>query len=68
MLADLESYVDARFIIVLDAYFGVGGVVSMPGKLLDVHGNRSIVTRAKNNAVGYEDPSPKTTARGRPRK
>ena len=39
------------------------------GQILDDNGNRllHLVTRAKRNVVGYQDPPPKTGRPGRPR-
>jgi hypothetical protein len=57
-------------IIVLDAYFAVGPVLLILKTLVDSNGHRlaHLVTRAKNNVVGYEDPPPKTGRKGRPKK
>ena len=59
-----------RCIIVLDAYFAVGPVFLILKQLADDSGNRlvHIVTRAKSNVVGYQDPPSKTGRPGRPRK
>ena len=57
-------------IIVLDAYFAVGPVLLILKTLVDSNGHRlaHLVTRAKSNVVGYEDPPPKTGRKGRPKK
>jgi hypothetical protein len=55
---------------VLDAYFAVGPVFKILKKVVDADGRRlvHIVTRAKSNAVAYDDPPAQTGGRGRPRK
>jgi len=70
MAAELVSVVGKRCIIVLDAYFAVGPVFLILKQILDDSGNHllHIVTRAKSNVVGYQDPPPKTGRPGRPRK
>jgi len=70
MAAELVSVMGKKCIIVLDAYFAVGPVFLILQQTLDDHGNRLIhvVTRAKSNAVAYQDPPPKTGRPGRPRK
>jgi len=70
MAAELVSVVGKRCIIVLDAYFAVGPVFLILRQILDGSGNHllHIVTRAKSNVVGYQDPPPKTGCPGRPRK
>jgi hypothetical protein len=57
-------------IIVLDAYFAVGPVFLILKTMIDSNGQRLVhlVTRAKSNVVGYEDPPPKTGRKGRPKK
>jgi hypothetical protein len=57
-------------IIVLDAYFAVGPVFLILKTMIDSNGKRLVhlVTRAKSNVVGYEDPPPKTGRKGRPKK
>lgn len=69
MAAELVSVVGKRCIIVLDAYFAVGPVFLILRQILDDSGNHllHIVTRAKSNVVGYQDPPPKTGRPGRPR-
>ncbi|MHC1631139.1 MAG: transposase [Methanotrichaceae archaeon] len=69
MAAELVSIVGKECIIVLDAYFAVGPVFSILGQVLDDSGHRllHLVTRAKRNVVGYQDPPPKTGRPGRPR-
>jgi hypothetical protein len=68
MVSDMVSFVNVRCIIVLDAYFAVGPVFSMLKQVVDASDKRlvHIVTRAKSNAVGHQDPPPKTGRRGRP--
>lgn len=70
MAADLVAVMDKRCLLVLDAYFAVGPVFVILRKVLDCNGKRlvHIVTRAKNNVVGYGRPPGKTGAPGRPRK
>jgi hypothetical protein len=48
----------------------VGPVFLILKSLLNSNGDRLVhlVTRAKNNVVGYEDPPPKSGTRGRPKK
>lgn len=69
MAGELGAFIGKRCIIVLDAYFAVGPVFLMLKQALDNNGRRlvHIVTKAKSNAVGYEDPPPKTGSVGRPR-
>jgi hypothetical protein len=70
MAVNLVDGLNKQCIIVLDAYFAVGPVFMVLKSLLNSKGERLIhlVTRAKNNVVGYEDPPPNTGAKGRPRK
>jgi hypothetical protein len=70
MAADLAAVIGKRCLLVLDAYFAVGPVFVILKQVVDHSGRRlvHIVTRAKNNVVGYRNPPPKTGARGRPRK
>ena len=70
MAVEIVSSVGKRCILVLDAYFAVGPVFVILKQAVDYNGQRlvHIVTRAKSNVVGYQDPPPKTGARGRPRK
>lgn len=70
MGVDLVSFLDASCLLVLDAYFAVWPVFLILKQAVDANGSRlvHIVTRAKSNAVGYQDPPPKTGGRGRPRK
>ncbi len=69
MAAGLVSAMDQRCLIVLDAYFAVGPVFDVLKQVLDANGRRlvHIVTRAKSNVVGFDDPPKKTGLRGRPR-
>ncbi len=57
-------------LLVLDAYFAVGPVFLVLKTAGDAEGRRllHLVTRAKSNAVAYEDPPPKTERLGAPRK
>lgn len=71
MASELASSLQTRCLIVLDAYFAVGPVFLILKNMVDSQGDRMlhIVTRAKNNAVAYEDPPAKAEGRsGRPRK
>jgi hypothetical protein len=70
MAADLVVAMGQRCLLVLDAYFAVGPVFKILKKVVDADGRRlvHIVTRAKSNAVAYDDPPAETGARGRPRK
>ena len=70
MVAVCVKSIGANCLIVLDAYFAVGPVFLLLGQVTGADGERlaHIVTRAKSNAVAYEDPPPKTGRRGRPRK
>jgi hypothetical protein len=69
MAADLVCAMGKDFIIVLDAYFAVGPVFAILKQAVDDNGKRlvHIVTRAKSNVVGYQQPPAKTGRRGRPR-
>lgn len=69
MTADFVSATSKRCIVVLDAYFAVGPVFMILKRTLDDNGRRLVhlVTRAKSNVVGFQDPPPKTGKRGRPR-
>ena len=70
MATDLVAIMDKRCLLALDAYFAVGPVFKIVKKALDANGRQlvHIVTRAKSNAVAYDNPPGKTGARGRPRK
>ena len=69
MAADLTTVCGINCLLVLDAYFAVGPVFLLLSRVTDAEGWRliHIVTRAKSNAVAYEDPPPRTGRRGRPR-
>jgi hypothetical protein len=69
MAAGLTAAIDQRCLVVLDAYFAVGPVFDILKQVTDANGQRMvhIVTRAKSNVVGYDDPPKKTGLRGRPR-
>jgi uncharacterized membrane protein len=69
MAVELVTVVGKKCIIVLDAYFAVGPVFLILRQVASDCGNRlvHIVTRAKSNVVGYQDPPPKTGCPGRPR-
>lgn len=58
------------FLLVLDAYYAVGPVFSILKHVVNAQGQRllHVITRAKSNVVGYEDPPPKTGRWGAPRK
>jgi hypothetical protein len=68
MAADLVAAMGRRCLLVLDAYFAVGPVLTILKKVVDPDGQPlvHVVTRAKSNVVGYGDPLPKTGLRGRP--
>ena len=70
MAVDLVKGLDTHCLIVLDAYFAVGPVFLILKTLTDLNGDRLVhlVTRAKSNVVGYDDPPPKTGGKGRPKK
>ncbi len=70
MATDLIKGLDRDGIVVLDAYFAVGPVFLILKQLTNKAGERlaHLVTQAKSNVVGYEDPPPKTGKRGAPRK
>jgi hypothetical protein len=70
MAADLVSVLDKRCLLVLDAFFSVGPVFKILKNGVDAKGQRlvHVVTRAKSNAVAYDDPPVKVGGRGRPRK
>jgi len=70
MAVGLVKGLNTHCIIVLDAYFAVGPVFLILKTLMDSNGQRLVhlVTRAKSNFVGYEDPPPKTGRKGRPKK
>jgi len=70
MAAELACSVGKDSIIVLDAFYAVGPVFVLLKQAVDDSGKRlvHIVTRAKSNVVGYQQPPAKTGRRGRPRK
>lgn len=70
MVTEVVMHLGKKCIIVLDAYFAVGPVFWLLKEAVDAHKERlvHIITRAKSNVVGYEDPPPKTGGRGAPRK
>lgn len=70
MAAEVVLSLQKQCIIVLDAYFAVGPVFLILKEVLDTHGGSlvHVVTRAKNNVVGFEPPPPRTGRRGAPRK
>ena len=70
MAADLVVVMGKRSLLVLDAYFAVAPVFKILKNAVDTAGQRlvHVVTRAKSNAVAYDDPPPETGGRGRPRK
>jgi len=69
MAADMVAVMGKGCLLILDAYFAVGPVFLILKNVVDHNGQRlvHIVTRAKSNVVGYEDPPLKTGGRGRPR-
>ena len=69
MAADLVATMGKKCLLVLDAYFAVGPVFAILKNVVDHNGQRliHIVTRAKSNVVGYDDPPDKTGKPGRPR-
>lgn len=70
MVGDVVLSLKKQCIIVLDAYFAVGPVFLILKEILDTHGAYlvHVVTRAKDNIVGFEPPPPRTGRRGAPRK
>ena len=70
MAAGVVRRMNRPFLLVLDAYFAVGPVFTILKDVVDAHGQRlvHVITRAKSNAVGYQDPPPRTGLRGAPRK
>ncbi|MCP4096079.1 MAG: transposase, partial [Planctomycetaceae bacterium] len=70
MASDFAAAFGVNCLLVLDAYFAVGPVFLLLRQTTDAAGERlvHIVTRAKSNAVAYEDPPPPTGRPGRPRK
>jgi len=70
MAVDLVEAMGKRCLLVLDAYFAVGPVFKILKKVVDANSQRlvHVVTRAKSNAVAYDDPPVETGGRGRPRK
>jgi len=70
MAVNLVKGLNRECIIVLDAYFAVGPVFLILRSLINSEGQRLVhlVTRAKSNVVGYEDPPPKSGRKGRPKK
>jgi len=70
MAVNLVEGLNKNCVIVLDAYFAVGPVFLILKSLLNSQGQRlaHLVTRAKSNVVGYEDPPPQSGAKGRPKK
>lgn len=69
---ELVNCLNAKCIIVLDAYFAVGPVFWVLKDAVNTNTNKErlvhIVTRAKSNVAGYQNPLSKTVGRGRPRK
>lgn len=70
MAVNLVEGLNKNCVIVLDAYFAVGPVFLILKSLLNSQGQRlaHLVTRAKSNVVGYEQPPPQSGAKGRPKK
>ena len=69
MAVNLVEGINTNSIIVLDAYFAVGPVFLILKSLLNSQGQRLVhlVTKAKSNVVGYDDPPPQSGAKGRPK-
>ena len=70
MAVALVKGLNAKCIVVLDAYFAVGPVFLILKGLLNSNGERlaHLITRAKSNVVGYENPPFRTGKPGAPRK
>lgn len=70
MAGEVVLSLKKQCIIVLDAYFAVGPVFLILKEIIDIHGTSlvHVVTRAKDNIVGFEPPPPRTGRRGAPRK
>lgn len=70
MVGDVVLSLNRQCLIVLDAYFAVGPVFLILKEILDAQGKSlvHVVTRAKDNIVGFQPPPPKTGRRGAPRK
>lgn len=70
MVGEVVLSLKKQCLIVLDAYFAVGPVFLILKEILDTHGTSlvHVVTRAKDNVVGFQPPLPKTSHRGAPRK
>ncbi len=70
MAVDIVTAMGKRCLLVLDAYFAVGPVFKILKDIVDSDGQRLVhmVTRAKSNAVAYDDPPERTGRKGRPRK
>jgi hypothetical protein len=69
-LADnLARYLSKPCVVILDAYFAVGAAFLIARDCVDDHGQRllHLITRAKDNVVGYEAPPPITQPRKRGR-
>jgi len=68
LAANTARCVVQQSLLVLDAYYAVGPVFSMLRPVVDDRGRRllHVVTRAKDNVVGYKEPPPKTGRRGAP--
>lgn len=70
MAVNLITEMGIQTILTLDAYFAVGPVFLLLKTATDSTGQRiaHLVTRAKSNVVAFEDPPPKSSRRGAPRK
>lgn len=70
MAAGVVRRMNRPFLLVLDAYFAVGPVFAILKDVVDAQGQRlvHVITRAESNAVGYQEPPPRTGLRGAPRK
>lgn len=70
LVKDVTVHLDEPCVAVLDAFFAVGPTFQIAQTACREGGQRllHIVTRAKGNAVAYEDPPSQYSGRGRPRR
>jgi len=70
MATKIVEYLDHPIMLILDAYYSAGPTYTLARECVNATGQRimHIITRAKSNAVGYEDPCPPIgkRKRGRP--
>ena len=68
MAKRVTGYLSKACIIVIDSYFATGPAFKVAAGCADGNGNQMlhIITKAKSNAVAYEDPKPRIGKRGRP--